>query len=81
MFLLDSAALADTRLEMTSVELSGPSIVMILVGSGTIILYLIDMMFRSLLKILLCVLLECRLLENPFCLSGHKPNYLCFESI
>lgn len=66
MFLLDSAALADTRLEMTSVDLSGPSIVMILIDSGTIILYLIVMMFKSLLKILLCVLLECRALGESF---------------
>lgn len=70
MFLLDSAALADTKLGMISVDPSGPNIVMILIGSlidpGTIILYLIVMMFRYLLGILQYVLLECRPLGESF---------------
>lgn len=48
---------------------SGPSTVMILtglIGSGTIILFPIVMMLRSLFRILQCAILECRTLGKSF---------------
>lgn len=83
-FLLNSDALADIKLEMISVDPSVPSIVVILtdvlIDYGDIILFLIVMILLSIEDFYSVLLWNVELLENPFCFSGHEPDFFALKN-